>query len=129
VAVEVEFIPLFTLTSTATRNTVGVTTTYSPDQLWPVGHSDRVLWYSNVSANVTWPADTGWIIEAVLGPGGEGIGVRLKTTATVSEDMGTGDVGAASITVTVYYFRLVRLNSTRWGIYTPALLQRVTNFA
>jgi len=124
VAVEVEFILLFTLTSTATRSTVGTTITYSSDQLWPVGYSDLVFSNTTKLTSVTAPASVSGVIEAILGPGGEGIGVRLKTTASVS-----GAGGAASITSTVQYFRLARLPSTRWGISTPSLLQRITNFA
>ena len=129
-AVEIEFIPLFTLTSTAT-STFGLVTTYSPDQIWPVGHRDLLFWYPvwtreiiNVGPN---PGTALWTTEAVLGPGGEGIGIKIKTTANVIDVVPPG--GLATITVTLYYFQAVRLNSARWGISTPGIRKRISTFA
>jgi len=129
---EVEFVPLFTLTSTATRSTVGTTITFSPDQYWPVGYQDdltpfggaELVWYTSESRVITAPAGVISVIEGIVGPGGESLGIRLKTTAYVS-DVG----GSASVTAAIYYFKAARLNSARWGISTPGIRKRISTFA
>jgi hypothetical protein len=129
---EVEFVPLFTLTSTATRSTTGTTITYSPDQYWPVGYQDdltalggtELVWYTSESRVITDPASAVAVVEGIVGPGGESLGVRLKTTASVS-----GAGGSASITAAIHYFKAARLNSARWGISTPSIRKRISTFA